>query len=87
MVTCPRPMPTMRKMMASLSSTMKLLTRADSLMPITRIVDITATMNTAGRLTRAPVRLRPVCAQPAMAACTLAVVHHVVGAAVSVAGR
>src|SRR5437667_493617 len=81
-----KPTATIKKMMVSLSSTMKLLTFADSLMPITRIVDITATTNTAGRLMMAPVRLSPVCAHPAMAAWTFAAVHHVVGAAVSPAG-
>src|SRR5437879_8776663 len=65
---------------------MRLLTCADSLMPITGIVDISATTNTAGRLTIAPVRLSPVCAQPARPAWTFAAVHHVVGAAVSPAG-
>ena len=44
---------------------MKLLTEADSLIPTTRMVLITATMKTAGRLSSAPVRLRPACAQPA----------------------
>ena len=65
---------------------MKLLTVADSLMPITRMVDISATTKTAGALTRAPVRLSPAWAHPATASRTSAAVHHWVGALVRLAG-
>src|SRR5689334_12284195 len=74
-------------MIATLVTTMKLLTDADSLMPITRIVVQMAMMNSAGRLMSAPVRLRPVCAQPAICAVTFAAVHHTVGDVDKLGGR
>ena len=83
----PSPTNTMSRMIDTLRMTMKLLTVADSLIPITRMVDISTTTNTAGALMIAPVRLSPVCAHPARPACTLPAVHHAVGALVSVAGR
>jgi APA family basic amino acid/polyamine antiporter len=58
-LTWARPTPTISSTIATLRMTIRLLTRADSLMPITRIVLIRATMKTAGRLTVAPVMLRP----------------------------
>src|SRR2546422_9648752 len=76
---CPRPTATIRRMIVTLRITMMLLTLADSLMPITRIVDIRTTMKTAGRLSHAPVKLSPLCAHPATACCTWRRVHHCVG--------
>src|SRR5207237_3278559 len=66
--------------------TIRLLTLADSLMPITRIVDIRTTMKTAGRLSNAPVKLSPACPHPATACCTCTPVHHCVGDAARCGG-
>ena len=68
-------------MIVTFRITMKLLTLADSLMPITRIVDISTTMNTAGKLSHAPVKFRPARPQPATACSTCRAVHHCVGEA------
>src|ERR1041385_7950506 len=87
-VMCLSPIAMMIITMSTLRITMMLLTLADSLIPMTRMVDISATMNTAGRLISAPVRLSPACAQPGAAidpACDA--VHHTVGEAVRLAGR
>src|SRR5204863_9227000 len=70
----------------TLRMTMKLLTVADSLMPMTRIVDMRMTMNTAGRLIHAPVKTSPALVQPTTAAVTFACVHHCVGEPASCAG-
>src|SRR6476646_6335765 len=73
------PTPTIRSTMSTLTITMTLLTEADSLMPITRMVDMRATMNTAGTLSSAPVKLRPSWAHPATARLTSPTVHQRVG--------
>src|SRR2546428_11304369 len=83
----PSPTATMSRMIVTLRMTMKLLTVADSLMPMTSTVDIRMTMKTAGRLIHAPVNISPAFVQPAIAAWTLAVVHHCVGEAASCAGN
>jgi hypothetical protein len=67
--------------------TIRLFTLADSRMPMTRMVDISATMITAGRLTSAPVMFRPVWAHPATPLATFSAVHQAVGALVRLAGR
>src|SRR5881397_3197525 len=79
-VMCDRPTMTTSSTIATLRTTMKLFSRADSRIPITRTVDISATMTTAGRLTIAPVKLSPACAHPGTAIVpTWAAVHHTVG--------
>src|SRR6266550_3110821 len=83
---CPRPTATIRRMIVTLRITIRLLTLADSLMPITRIVDIKTTMKTAGRLSHAPVKLRPECAHPATDCWTCMAVHHCVGDAARCGG-
>src|SRR6266513_4689510 len=83
---CPNPTAMIKRMIVTLRITIRLLTLADSLMPITRMVDITTTMNTAGRLTHAPVKLSPRCKHPATACCTCTPVHHCVGEAARCAG-
>jgi len=65
---------------------MTLLTRADSLIPITSTADITATMRTAGRLMIAPVGFSPTCVHPTAWAATCPAVHNCVGGAVRLAG-
>ena len=85
-VMCDNPTATIKRMIATFRITMKLLTFADSLMPMTRIVDIRTTMNTAGRLIQAPVKFSPACPQPAAPAAACASVHHCVGDAESCAG-
>ncbi len=84
---CIRPTTATSSTIATLSTTMALLTRADSRMPITRTVDISATMKTAGRLMMAPVKFSPACAQPGAAIVpTWAAVHHAVGDPASASG-
>src|SRR6267154_3128264 len=83
----PSPTATTSRMIVTLSMTMKLLTVADSLMPMTRIVDMRMTMNTAGRLIHAPVKTSPAFVHPATAAVTFAWVHHCVGEPASCAGN
>ncbi len=53
-----KPKPITRKTIATLTKTMMLLKRADSRMPITSSVVMTATRKTAGRLISAPVGTR-----------------------------
>ncbi len=53
-----------------LTMTMKLLNPADSRIPSTRIVVMARTMNTAGRLTIAPVACQPATLHPATACAT-----------------
>src|ERR1041384_5856334 len=76
---CESPTAMITRTMVTLRSTITLLTPADSLIPITRMVDISATMKTAGRLISAPVRLSPVWTQPATALWTCPVVHQTGG--------
>src|SRR5882672_6581450 len=83
----PSPTATTRRMIVTLSMTMKLLTVADSLMPMTSTVDMRMTMNTAGRLIHAPVKMSPTFAHPATAAVTFACEHHCVGEPASCAGN
>src|SRR5262245_40985699 len=86
--TCGMPTAMMIRTMMTLRMTMTLFTLADSLIPMTRIVDIRATMNTAGMLISAPVRLRPAWAQPGAAIePTCDAVHHMVVELVRDAGR
>src|ERR1043166_2641596 len=84
---CESPTAMITRTMVTLRSTITLLTPADSLIPITRMVDISATMKTAGRLISAPVRLSPEWTQPATALWTCPVVHQTVGDLVSRAGE
>src|ERR1041384_1377904 len=84
---CPSATAMTRKMIVTLSITMKLLTVADSLMPMTRTVDIRMTMKTAGRLIHAPVKMSPTFEHPATAAVTLACEHHCGGEPASCAGK
>src|SRR5205823_12880390 len=84
--TCGRPTSTTSKTIPTLRTTIRLLTRADSLIPMTSTADISATMPTAGRLMMAPVRLSPGWAQPTAWAVTWAMVHNCVGGAVRLAG-
>src|SRR5213082_431400 len=83
---CDRPTSATSSTMATFRITMRLFTRADSLIPMTSTADISATIKTAGRLTIAPVRLSPGCAHPTAWAATCAVVHSWVGGAVRLAG-
>src|SRR5438876_401473 len=57
--TCGRPTSTTSKTIPTLRMMIRLLTLADSLIPMTSTADISATMPTAGRLTIAPVRFSP----------------------------
>src|SRR2546430_16078010 len=84
--TCGRATSTTSKTIPTLRMTIRLLTRADSLIPMTSTADISATMPTAGRLTIAPVRLSPGWAQPTAWAVTWAMVHNCVGGAGGPAG-
>src|SRR5437762_12227087 len=80
--TCGKPKSTTSKTIPTLRMTISLLTRADSLSPMTNTADISATMPTAGRLTMAPVRFSPGWAQPTAWAVTWAMVTaHAVGCA------
>src|SRR6266436_7229676 len=83
---CDTPMSTTNRTIATLRITMRLLTRADSLIPITSTADISATMNTAGRLMIAPVRFSPAWAHPPAWAAAWAAVHNCVGGAVRLGG-
>src|SRR2546429_10015022 len=83
---CDRLTSTTSRTIATLRITMTLLTRADSLIPITSTADITATMRTAGRLTIAPVGLSPTWEHPAAWAATCAAVHNCGGGAVTLEG-
>src|ERR1700756_3847783 len=85
-LTRDRPTNTTSRTIATLRITITLLTRADSLIPITSTADITATMRTAGRLMIAPVGLSPTWVHPAAWAATCAAVHNCVGGAVRLAG-
>ena len=67
---CERLTTTTSSTIATLRITIRVLTRADSRMPITSTVDITSTMATAGRLMTAPVRLSPTWPHPAACAAT-----------------
>src|SRR5216683_7470108 len=72
---------------ASFSATMKLLTLADSLIPITSTTDMTATMAMAGTFSREPVVLSPLVTHPATCCVTSEASHQRNGADVRVAGR
>src|ERR1700682_4037944 len=76
-----------RSTTASFSTTIRLLTLADSLIPMTRIVDASTTMSMAGRLKNDPVRFQPGCKQAATALVTSAEVHQRSGAEVTAVGR
>src|SRR3989442_6210585 len=84
--TCGKPTSTTSKTMPTLRMTIRLLTRADSLIPMTSTADISATMATAGRLMIAPVMLSPGWAHPTTCAATCVAVHNCVGGAVKLAG-
>src|SRR6478735_7047152 len=73
--------------MQTFTSTMAVLSFVDSLIPITSTVEISATISTAGRFTRAPVMLSPACTHPAIALATSPSVHQAVGNLVSPGGR
>src|SRR5437660_11097217 len=85
-LTCDTPTSTTNRTIATLRITMRLFTRADSLIPITSTADISATIPTAGRLMRAPVSFRPGWAHPTTCAATCVAVHNCVGGAVRLAG-
>ena len=73
-------------MIATLSTTIRLLKLADSLMPITSTIVISTDTRIAGRLMNEPVAFHPTWAHPATAACTLGAVHSWYGACASAAG-
>src|SRR3954464_15815761 len=72
---------------ASFSTTIRLLTLADSLMPMTRMVEASPTMSMAGGLNSQPGRFHPGWTHDATALVTSALVHQRSGAEVTVAGR
>jgi len=85
-LTCDTPTSTTNRTIATLRITMRLLTRADSLIPITSTADISVTIPTAGRLMMAPVKFSPGWAHPTTCAATCVAVHNCVGGAVRLAG-
>src|SRR5213593_1455890 len=85
-LTCDTPTSTTNRTIATLRITMRLLTRADSLIPITSTADISPTIPTAGRLMMAPVKFSPGWAHPTTCAATCVAVHNCVGGAVRLAG-
>jgi hypothetical protein len=76
-----------RSTTASFNTTIRLLTLADSLIPMTRMVDASNTMIMAGRLNNDPVRFQPGWVHATTALATSAEVHQRSGAEVTTVGR